>query len=128
MTEQDTGARTDHGTVVLDIGGDVGALILLTPEALAGEEIEISPLSDGALDVFQRDHPHEHPDGDGGHAHHHPGRTHVAVLARRMPSGIRYAAVYPGLAAGTYQLWNVDGTEADVVRVTGGEVTQLDWR
>ena len=125
MTDQDTAARTDPGTVVLDIGGDVGALILLTPESLSGAEIEISPLSEGALDVFQRDHPHEHTE----HAHHHhPDRTHVEVLPRRMPSGIRYAAVYPGLVGGTYQLWNVDGTPADVVHVVGGEVIQIDWR
>ena len=129
MTGRDLAARTDEGTVVLDIGGDVGALILQTAEALLGAEIEISPLSEGALDVFQRDHPHDHShDGGQAHVHHHPGRTHVQVLARRAPAGVRYAAIYPGLADGDYQLWNVDGTAAEVVHITGGEVTTIDWR
>ncbi|WP_375501898.1 hypothetical protein [uncultured Jatrophihabitans sp.] len=119
----------DDGSVILDIGGDVGALLLYTTADLLGAEIEISPLSDGALDVFQRDHPHEHSPDDAGHVHHHhPGRTHVAVLARRGPAGVDYAALYPGLTTGDYQLWNVDGTPADVVHINGGEVVQVDWR
>ena len=36
------------GSVVLDIGGDVGALIIITPARMAGEEIHISPLDDPA--------------------------------------------------------------------------------
>ncbi len=124
MSQPPTG---DEGTVLLDIGGDIGALILQTPEDLLGAEIEISPLSEGALDVFQRDHPHEHTPGEP-HVHHHPGRTHVAVLARRAPGGVQYVAIYPGLTTGDYQLWNVDGTPADVVHIVGGEITQIDWR
>ena len=30
------------GTVVMDVGGDIGALILYTPAAMDGREIEIS--------------------------------------------------------------------------------------
>ena len=38
---------TGPGTVVLDLGADVGALILDVPAALSGREIEISPARGG---------------------------------------------------------------------------------
>ena len=34
---------TGAGTVLLDLGAETGALVLYTPEELAGAEIEISP-------------------------------------------------------------------------------------
>ncbi len=135
MTNPDELGPSQDGTVVLDIGGDVGALVLLTDASLLGAEIEINPLDASGGDVFQETHPHEpasghtHDHGDGHvHTHaHHPDRTHVAVRERLAPDGVRYAAIYPGLRAGGYQLWNVDGTPADVVQIIGGEVAQLDW-
>ena len=42
MAEPDYGP-TGAGTVVLDVGGEIGALILHTPPELAGAEIEIGP-------------------------------------------------------------------------------------
>ena len=63
-------------SVVLDLGADVGALILDTPAELAGREIEIGPAGDGA----------------GAR------RTHAQVRERRTGAGTGYAAVYPGLA------------------------------
>ena len=41
-------AFAGQGAVLLDIGGDIGALIVDMPEALAGVEIEIRPVGLGA--------------------------------------------------------------------------------
>ena len=124
----------EAATVVLDIGGDVGALILHTDASLHNVEIEISPNDDSGEDVFQAEHPHEAEQPhehthDDGHTHAHtPGTTHVAVLERNLGCEVRYAAIYPGLREGEYTLWNQDGTAAETVRIVGGEVTELDWR
>ena len=126
MTDRSHLGASQDGTVVLDIGGDVGALVLMTPPDLLGAEIEISPLDASGADVFQQLHPHVHENGQT-HLHGNPDRTHVAVREREGPGGMRYAAIYPGLRQGRYQLWNVDGTPADIVQITGGEVAQLDW-
>ena len=146
-------SETEFGTVVLDIGGDVGALILFTDAAMNHVEIEIMPNDEQGLDVFQAEHPHEaepvdehshtdehthehthdehtHEDGHT-HAHTHahtPGTTHVAVQERRFGDTVRYSAIYPGLREGSYTLLNQDGTPADVVQIIGGRVVQVDWR
>ncbi len=120
MTEASQLGPSYDGSVMLDIGGDIGALILLTPADLHLAEIEISPVGD------ERAHEPAHSHGD--HTHAHPHRTHVAVRERRGPSGTRYAAIYPSLRAGDYTLWGLDGRPRDTVRITGGEVAQLDWR
>src|SRR5690348_18245216 len=80
------------GTVVMELGAGVGALILYTPAGLDGEEIEIS----------RRGAP----------------RTHSRVRPRHMPGQTRYAAVYPGLPAGRYTVWQ-GHTPATAVTVTG---------
>jgi hypothetical protein len=106
---------------MLDIGGDFGALILMVPESMHLVEIEISP-ADTHEFVGQ---PHSH----GGELHvHTAGRTHVAVRERRGPSGVRFAAIYPSLRAGTYTLWGVDGSPRDSVEIVGGEVAQIAWQ
>lgn len=129
VNEESQLGATDDGTVMLDIGGDIGALIIMTDASMHRAEIEISPASEGAEDVFQRDHgPAAHEHSHGGHVHtHRPGTTHVAVRERRGPGGVRYAAIYPGLREGDYTVWAQDGTPAETVHVTGGEVVQLDW-
>ena len=103
MTEI-TPAPSGTGTVVLDIGADTGALILRTPAALAGVEIEISP--NGA------------PEG---------ARTHSLVRERRAGGTVTYAAVYPSVPAGRYTIWRPDGGVAATAEVTGGEITNCDW-
>ncbi|PZS17704.1 MAG: phospholipase [Pseudonocardiales bacterium] len=127
MTEQSQLGPSYDGTVVLDIGGDIGALILHAPESLAGVEIEISPV------VHDHGHDHEHdhdPGHDHGHdhGHGHGPRTHVAIRERRGDSGVRFAAIYPELHAGEYTLWDVNGEAAERVSIVGGEITQIDWR
>jgi hypothetical protein len=102
MTEHAYGP-TRAGTVMLDLGAETGALVLYTPADLAGREIEISPHIPGAL------------------------RTHASVRARPGNNGTRYAAVYAGLAAGDYTIWQDRDTPAGTVTVAGGQVTCHDW-
>ncbi len=94
---------TSAGTVLLDLGPEIGALVLYAPEDLAGAEIEISPDTPGAP------------------------RTHAAVRARPVPGGTRYAVVYEGLAAGRYTIWRDHDTPGGQVTVTGGQVTKHHW-
>ena len=91
------------GTVVLELGADVGVLVLFTPAELDGREIEISL--------------------DSGTAR----RTHSAVRPRHMPAGTRYAAVYPELAAGSYTIWADSERTVGSAVITGGRVTNWSW-
>jgi hypothetical protein len=85
------------GSVVLDVGGLVGALVLYAAEQLAGAEVEVVRL------------------GEPGHT------THSAVRQRQLAPGRQaFAAVYPGLPAGEYR---VDGCQQPVT-VNGGRVTE----
>lgn len=92
------------GSVVLDVGAGIGALVLHTPAGLAGQEIEISP--------------HRVPAAR---------RTHSQVRERRAAGALQYAAVYPGLAAGDYTIWRDATTPAGVVTIDGGHVTGYQW-
>jgi len=103
MTESVAGP-SGPGTVVLELGADVGALVLLTPAELDGREIEIS--LEG------------HPAGR---------RTHSRVRPRHMPAGTRYAAVYPDLPAGAYTIWADQESRAGSVVIAGGRVTNWSW-
>jgi len=103
MTEAALGPSS-AGSVVLDLGADVGALVLHTPASMDGRESEISP--DGA-----------------GPAR----RTHSQVRERRTAHRVQYAAVYPGLAAGAYTIWRDEHTTASVVTIRGGQVTSCHW-
>ena len=99
MTEAAPGP-SGPGTVVMELGAGVGALILYTPAGLDGEEIEIS--RDGVP------------------------RTHSQVRPRHLPGQTRYAAVYPGLPAGRYTIWRAH-TPVTAVTVTGGQVSSCHW-
>jgi hypothetical protein len=90
-------------TLVLDIGGDVGALVVVTGEELAEQEIEISPGSDAATP-----------------------RSHNVVHARRGSGQVAYAAVFPSVPAGDYTVWHSDGGPHATVTIHGGRVTQHD--
>lgn len=92
------------GTVVLELGPGIGALILYTPTEMDGEEIEIS------LD-----------DEPGAR------RTHSQVRARHMPGRTTYAAVYPSLPAGRYTIWRDEHRPAAIVTVAGGQASNCHW-
>ena len=93
---------SEVGSVVLDIGGDLGAAIVHTPATLVGLELEIR---------------REGSAWDG---------THVAVRARSVPGGVVHAALFPGLQQGSYEV-RVRGDEgglAAAVEVEGARVSE----
>ena len=136
------------GSVVLDIGGDVGALIVVMPPEMDGLEVEIVPTGTDARPAgvgAQHDHGHPaeqvhgHSHGhshdhshDHGHSHDHDtivAPPHVAVVARPTPSGaLVHSLVYSALAEGTYDLYvRPDGPVHLTATVVGGEVTETQW-
>jgi hypothetical protein len=138
-----SGGENPHagqGPVVLDIGDDVGALVVTTPAGLRGAELEICPagrragMPDEGGDWWPgewRSHPHPHPHSGPGHRHPHPAGPswpHVAVLRRPAGSGPEWAAVFPALREGAYDIWQRPaGETALTVTVTGGAVTVARW-
>jgi len=98
---------SEKGSVVVDIGGDVGAAIVSTPASLLGSEIEIRRCSTA---------------WDG---------THVAVRERQISGGVMHAALFPGLEAGTYEVRRRDDAASPVATFTveGGRVSaaRLTW-
>jgi hypothetical protein len=96
-------ARKHPEFVVLEIGENLGALILHTDPDMHGVEIEISP------------------------AHDRQRRSHKQVLERTINDTPAFTAVFDGLTAGTYTLWK-HGHACARVTIVGGSVSQLDWR
>jgi hypothetical protein len=94
------------GSVVLDIGGEVGAAAIFVPAELAGDEIEIRRLDE-------------------------PWRgTHVAVRERQLPAGAVWAALFPALTAGRYEIRIKQGDPngpTGSFDVTGGRVSNEHW-
>jgi hypothetical protein len=88
------------GSVVLDVGGDVGALVLHTDATLDGVEIDLYR-SDSIIPY-----------------------VHSAVRARRLTTGTRFAAVYPDLPAGDYVIAAHGSVPPTAVTVDGGRVTE----
>jgi hypothetical protein len=114
-----------QGAVLLDIGDDVGALVVTTPGAMVDTEVEIR-----AVGVA-----HSHPHGAHGHAHDHPHHhddghlAHVAVVERPVAGGTVPSLVFGELTAGRYDLFE-KGHPDDVVLIVdvdGGRVTAADW-
>jgi hypothetical protein len=102
-----------QGSVLLDIGGDVGAVVL---HLSAGYEAPRSPTGARARPAAHR---HDHP-------HAHPHLPHVDVVGRPVGDGRAYTAVLPELVAGRYVLTLPDDSELPV-EVAGGAVTELRW-
>ena len=90
--------------VVLEIGEELGALVVYTDRALLHEEIEISPAADDRR------------------------RSHKGVLERHVGGGCVHVAVFDRLERGTYTLWHRGAARSRGVAVAGGEVAELDWR
>jgi hypothetical protein len=94
-------APSEEGSVVVDIGGDVGAAIVSTPASLVGSEIEIRRC--GAA-------------WDG---------THVAIRERQVSGGVLHAALFSGLEHGMYEVRLRDDAASPVAILTveGGRVS-----
>ena len=86
-----------QGSVLLDIGGDVGAVVLHLPAAFEGAEVayrrEGEPLA-----AHHHAHPHDHD------PHDHPHAPHVAVVGRPAGDRLAFTAVFPELVSGRYVL------------------------
>ena len=96
-------APSGQGTVVLNIGAGIGALVIHTPGGLHGHEIEVSPVEDPAR------------------------RTHAAVRARYVRDGVMFSVVIDGLPGGRYVIWRDPVTPLAEVSVAGGSVTEYTW-
>jgi hypothetical protein len=103
-THQRYSDRPHPESVVLDIGDDLGALIVYTDASLHGSEIEIS--RDG------QDH----------------DRSHKDVLERGPEANPAFTAVFDRLSEGSYTLWVGGAKQEHLVQITGGLVAELDWR
>ena len=101
---EDYAARAHPEFVALEIGGNVGALIVHTGPDMHGVEVEISP---------------DHDEAD---------RSHKQVLERSMSGRAAFTAVFDRLPAGTYALWTDGRARARGVAIDGWSITQLDWR
>jgi hypothetical protein len=103
MAHEHYSARKHPEFVVLEIGEDVGALIVHAGSELHGLEMEISPAD------------------DDGH------RSHKEVLERDAGGKPAYTAVFDQLPAGTYTLWSEGVARVRGVSVAGGQIAELTW-
>jgi hypothetical protein len=104
LTEEPV-ARPHPEHVVLDIGGEIGALIVHADATDHDLQIEICP--SGAEDG-KREHQH--------------------ILERPISGQTMYAAVFVGLVEGSYTLLTDDAVRETNVIIRGGTVTTVDWR
>ena len=103
MTHVHTLEPSGQGTVVLNIGAGIGALVVYTPGRMHGREIEVSPVADPAT------------------------RTHAAVRARYVRGGVCFSMVLDSLPAGRYVLWRDPVTPLAEIDVSGGAVAEFTW-
>jgi len=96
-------ARRHPEAVVLDLGEDIGALIIHTDARMHGVEVEISAAG--------RD----------------DARSHKEVLEREINGRPAYTAVFDNVREGSYTLWVDDVARERGVVVTGGAVAELHW-
>lgn len=92
-------------TPVLDIGGDVGALVVYLLELTASGELDVQP--SGRPEGRFHTGVHNRAGGDGGEA---------------------WVAIFPEMTEGTYELLDDHGTHLAEVTITGGAVQELDLR
>src|SRR5436305_1086950 len=91
--------------VVLDLGGEIGALIVHADADAHDLQIEICRSGEEA---GKREHQH--------------------ILERPINGQTMYAAVFAGLRQGSYTLLTHDAVRERGVIIRGGDVTTLDWR
>jgi hypothetical protein len=98
-------APSGEGTVVLDIGGGRGAAVLLTPDSLSGQEVEIRRVGEPW------------------------SGWHTGVRRRELRDGVCFAAVFGSLPHGDYQV-RVRGSDSGPtvgIAVTGGAIVEITW-
>lgn len=90
--------HTEHA--VLDIGENIGALVVYTKEELLGKEIEVSRKGNDEKKI------------------------HTAIHERKVNGRSIFAGVFLSLAAGDYIVWVHPSCE---VTITGGQVAEINW-
>ena len=92
------------GPPVLDIGGDIGAMVVRMDAASAGSELFLRSEHEPPIDV------------------------HTGVWTRPHGTVMITAAVFPELVAGRYWVLDSDGHDVRPVVIGGGELTEIDLR
>jgi hypothetical protein len=89
--------------LVLDIGGNIGALVLYADETCLGSEIDVTPA--------------------GAPRGHH---IHTMVRRRRATGKDVIAGLYPELLEGSYTIWGLDDTgPIGEVNIVGAQVSEF---
>jgi len=91
--------RVHTENAVLDIGEDIGALVIYTGQELLGKEIEVSPKS------------------------HDAQKIHTAVLERKVNGRTLFAALFLELPQGDYITLTTPSSEITII---GGQVAELN--
>jgi len=102
MPERST-ALAHTGYAVLDIGDDIGALIIHFRRELCGRQIDVSPKGR----TWQR--------------------THTDVLERQANGRPLFAALFLSLPADDYFIWGESSQPVGEITITGGQVAEVDW-
>lgn len=92
------------GPVVMDIGGDVGGLIVRLDDSLEGTELPIEFAEDPQRDI------------------------HTGVWRRSLGEETVVVAVYPELREGSYRIHPGNDHAGAQLKITGGQVAHLDLR
>jgi hypothetical protein len=101
---EDSGPRSGPpDALVLDIGGEIGALIIYAEESCLGREIDLTPV--------------------GSPRSHH---IHTMIRRRRATGKDVIAGLYPELQEGTYTVWGLGhGERIGEVTIVGGQVSEF---
>ena len=89
---------------MLDIGGDIGALVATMNHGRAGTELYLRPVQDPATTV------------------------HTGVWERVDAGPVVTVALFPELREGSYHLLDERGAAVRRVEIVGGEVATIDLR
>jgi hypothetical protein len=92
--------RVHTENAVLDIGEDIGALVIYTGPEMLGKEIEVNPKGNATQ------------------------KTHTAVLERKVNGRTTFAALFLALPEGEYITLSTPSSEITII---GGQVAELDW-
>ena len=93
--------RVHTENAVLDIGEDIGALVIYTGQQMLGKEIEVSPKGNQTQKI------------------------HTAVLERKANGRTFFAALFLELSEGDYITLTTPSSEITII---GGQVAELNWR
>lgn len=94
--------RVHSEQAVLDIGDDIGALVIYTRQEFRGKEVQVSLKGSNSVRL-----------------------VHTAVWERRVNGRVVFAGIYPSLPAGDYVIWTHPSQE---VTILGGNVAEVDLR